>query len=80
MVSPNLKRSRRSHVDRFIFTPTKTTPVTVYYLLYFDETASYQIVAKSSIKTFHDNGFATVLVRNKRINGKISLNGTSFLY
>ncbi|CAF1450177.1 unnamed protein product [Rotaria sordida] len=64
--------NRRKRVPHTIFTPTQSSNViSNYCLLYFIETESYQIAARSSIKKFDEKGFAKVLIRNKFFQGKI---------
>jgi hypothetical protein len=69
--------SKRKKFPRTVFTPTQRASATVekYYLLFFDATESYQIVARSSIKKFDNEGFATLAIRNKLLKGKIILEG-----
>ncbi|CAF3733872.1 unnamed protein product [Rotaria sp. Silwood1] len=64
--------NRRKRLPRTVFTPTQSSNViSNYYLLYFIETESYQIAARSSIKKFDEKGFAQVIIRNKLFQGKI---------
>ncbi|CAF1624995.1 unnamed protein product [Rotaria magnacalcarata] len=66
--------SRRKRVARTVFTPTQTaTIISNYYLLHFIETESYQIAARSSIKKFDKEGFATLQIRRKMLQAKIIL-------
>ena len=46
-----------------------------YYLLFFNETESYQIVARSSIKKIDDQGSAAINIRNKLLKGLIIVSG-----
>ncbi|CAM4864583.1 unnamed protein product [Rotaria socialis] len=69
--------SRRKRVARTVFTPTQTaTIISNYYLLHFIETESYQIAARSSIKKFDKEGFATLQIRRKMLQAKIILAGS----
>ena len=64
--------NRRKRIARIVFTPTEASNATPsHYLVYFIETESYQIVARSSIKQIDDNGCATILIRHKMLQGKI---------
>ncbi|CAF4068844.1 unnamed protein product [Adineta steineri] len=67
--------SQRKHIARKIYTPTQQPSATIakYYLLFFNETETYQIVAKSSIKCVDDHGIATITINKKQIKGKIIL-------
>jgi hypothetical protein len=78
--STNNIKGRRKPVPRAIFTPTQRASATIakYYLLFFEETESYQIVAQSSIKKIDDAGSATLAIRNKILKGKIILAGDPF--
>jgi hypothetical protein len=71
---------RRKPIPKHIFTPTQgtTTRVANHYLLYFNETESYQIVARSSIKKLDKEGSAMLIIRNKLVKGKVIISG-SFL-
>lgn len=81
MDSPvNITQSRRKTIPRVIYTPTQRRSATVvkYYLLFFDETESYQIVSQSSIKTIDNTGSVTIAIRNKICKGKIIFRGNLF--
>ncbi|CAF3819288.1 unnamed protein product [Adineta steineri] len=67
--------SQRKHIPRKIYTPTQKSSATIakYYLLFFNETETYQIVAKSSIKCVDDHGIATITIDKKQIKGKTIL-------
>ncbi len=81
MNSTNIEE-RRKHIPRTMFSPSQQPSATnpKYYLLFFNETETYQIVAKSSIKCIDDQGLATITIRNKQLKGKIILTGDFFKF
>lgn len=70
--------ARRQTRPRQAYTPTQRTPPPTYYLLFFDLTESYQIVARSSLKTIDDN-VATIMIHNKSVTTNVVHRGM-FLY
>ncbi|CAF3310468.1 unnamed protein product [Rotaria socialis] len=62
--------SHRQTFPSRVFTPTQHTPPSTHYLLLFEETNSYQIVARSSHKNINDD-VAFILIRNKLLQAKI---------
>jgi len=74
--STNIVEGRRKPIPKRIFTPTRVSAIMAnHYLLFFDETESYQIVARSSIKKIDNEGSATLIIRNKLMKGKVVLSG-----
>ncbi|CAF1206912.1 unnamed protein product [Rotaria magnacalcarata] len=72
--------SRRQTFPRRVFTPTQHTPPSTHYLLLFEETNSYQIVARSSLKNINDD-VTFILIRNKLLQAKIVFHGLlSYLF
>ncbi|CAF2053357.1 unnamed protein product [Rotaria magnacalcarata] len=67
--------SRRQTFPRRVFTPTQHTPPSTHYLLLFEETNSYQIVARSSLKNINDD-VTFILIRNKLLQAKIVFHGS----
>ncbi|CAF5198684.1 unnamed protein product, partial [Rotaria magnacalcarata] len=56
------------------------TPPSTHYLLLFEETNSYQIVARSSLKNINDD-VTFILIRNKLLQAKIVFHGLlSYLF
>ncbi|CAF1524702.1 unnamed protein product, partial [Didymodactylos carnosus] len=72
MSSIRAQRNRRAPNN---FTPTQKTPPPPYYLLYFDNTESYMITARTSLKQIVDN-YATVLIKNKQTDAEIIARGS----
>ncbi|CAF3543942.1 unnamed protein product [Rotaria socialis] len=62
--------SHRQTFPRRVFTPTQHTPPSTHYLLLFEETNSYQIVTRSSLKNINDD-VTFILIRNKLLQAKI---------
>lgn len=64
---------RRNPIPKHLFTPTQdsTNRVPTHYLLFFDDTESYQIVGRSSIKKIENDGSAIIKIRQKSIKGRI---------
>ncbi|CAF4369159.1 unnamed protein product, partial [Rotaria magnacalcarata] len=60
---------------RRVFTPTQRTPQPSHYLLLFEDTDSYQIVARSSVKQINDN-VVTIIIRNKLVKTKAVCQGS----
>ena len=72
--------SRRQTFPCRVFTPTQHTPPSTHYLLLFEETNSYQIVAQSSLKNINDD-VTFILIRNKLLQAKIVFHGLlSYLF
>jgi hypothetical protein len=78
--SINTGKGKRKQFPRTVFTPTQRASATIakYYLLFFNATESYQVVARSSIKTIDDEGFAIIAIRNKLLKGKVIFKGDLF--
>ncbi|CAF4859002.1 unnamed protein product [Rotaria socialis] len=55
--------SHRQTFPRRVFTPTQHTPPSTHYLLLFEETNSYQIVTRSSLKNINDD-VTFILIRS----------------
>ena len=66
--------ARRPVVPRRVFTPTQRTPPPSHFLLLFENTNSYQIVARSSLKQT-DGDTVSLLVRNKLVEAKAVFHG-----
>ncbi|CAF3459404.1 unnamed protein product [Rotaria socialis] len=62
--------SHRQTFPRRVFTPTQHTPSLTHYLLLCEETNSYQIVARSSLKNINDD-VTFILIHNKILQAKI---------
>ncbi|CAF1174122.1 unnamed protein product [Rotaria magnacalcarata] len=62
--------SRRQTFSRRVFTPKQHTPPSTHCLPLFEETNSYQIVARSSLKNINDD-VTFILIRNKLLPAKI---------
>ncbi|CAF2058639.1 unnamed protein product [Rotaria magnacalcarata] len=56
--------SRRQTFLRRVFTPTQHTPSSTHYLLLFEQTNSYEILARSSLKNINDD-VTFILIHNK---------------
>ncbi|CAF3394515.1 unnamed protein product [Rotaria socialis] len=66
---------RRQVLPRQVFTPTQHTPPASHYLIVFENTNSYQIAARSSLKKI--NGADVLLmVRNKLVKAKLIHSGS----
>ncbi|CAF5187923.1 unnamed protein product, partial [Rotaria magnacalcarata] len=61
--------SRRQVLPRHVFTPTQGTPPPSHYLLFFEDTNSYQIVARSSLKKINGD-VVFIMIRNKLVKTK----------
>ncbi|CAF4699802.1 unnamed protein product [Rotaria socialis] len=66
--------SHRQTFPSRVFTPTQHTPPSTHYLLLFEETNSYQIFARSSLKNINDD-VTFILIRNKLLQFKIVFHG-----
>ncbi|CAF4154536.1 unnamed protein product [Rotaria socialis] len=72
--------SHRQTFPSRVFTPTQHTPPSTHYLLLFEETNSYQIFARSSLKNINDD-VTFILIRNKLLQFKIVFHGLlSYLF
>ncbi|CAF1542897.1 unnamed protein product [Rotaria magnacalcarata] len=72
--------SRRQTFLRRVFTPTQHTPSSTHYLLLFEQTNSYQILARSSLKSINDD-VTFILIHNKLLQAKIVFHGLlSYLF
>ncbi|CAF4176527.1 unnamed protein product [Rotaria sp. Silwood2] len=67
--------SRRQVVPRHVFTPTQRTPPPSHYLLVFEDTNSYQIAARSSIKQITGD-VVSIMIRNKLVKAKAVCHGS----
>ncbi|CAM4985710.1 unnamed protein product [Rotaria socialis] len=67
--------TRRQVVPRQIYTPTQTTPPPSHYLIVFQDTDSYQIVARSSVKQVQGD-YAFITIHHKLIKAKIIHQGS----
>ncbi|CAM4783909.1 unnamed protein product [Rotaria magnacalcarata] len=65
----------RQVVPRQIYTPTQTTPPPSHYLIVFQDTNSYQIVARSSVKQVQGD-YAFITIHHKLIKAKIIHQGS----
>ena len=66
--------ARRPVVPRRVFTPTQRTPPPSHFLLLFENTNSYQIVARSSVK-HTDGDTVSLLIRNKLVEARAVFHG-----
>ncbi|CAF1604877.1 unnamed protein product, partial [Didymodactylos carnosus] len=66
--------TQRPRTVRTVYTPTQHVPPPSHYLLYFNETESYMISAKTSIKRIVEDT-ATVIIKKKQIEAKIVTKG-----
>ncbi|CAF2094996.1 unnamed protein product, partial [Rotaria magnacalcarata] len=67
--------SRRQVLPRQVFTPTQGTPPPSHYLLFFEDTNSYQIVARSSLKKINGD-VVFIMIRNKLVKTKSAYHGS----
>ncbi|CAF4859185.1 unnamed protein product [Rotaria sp. Silwood1] len=67
--------SRRQVIPRHVFTPTQRTPPPSHYLLVFEDTNSYQIAARSSIKQITGD-VVSIMIRNKLVKAKAVCHGS----
>ena len=76
----NNDEGKRKRIPHAVFTLTQRPPATInkHYLISFDVTVLYQIVARSSIKKIDSEGFAVICIHNKLRKGKIILEGGLF--
>ncbi len=61
--------TRRQVIPRRVFTPTQRTPPPSHYLLVFEDTNSYQIAARSSLKQI-DGDVVFIMIRSKLVKAK----------
>ncbi|CAF2091361.1 unnamed protein product, partial [Rotaria magnacalcarata] len=67
--------SRRQVLPRQVFTPTQGTPPPSHYLLFFEDTNSYQIAARSSLKKINGD-VVFIMIRNKLVKTKSAYHGS----
>ena len=70
--------ARRQVFARQVFTPTQRTPPPSHYLLVFEDTNSYQIVARSSLKQINGDD-VSIMIRNKLVKAKSVYYGTVYI-
>ncbi|CAF1640936.1 unnamed protein product [Rotaria magnacalcarata] len=68
-------RDKRSQNPRKIFSPsTPSTPLPSHYLIYMEDTLSYSIVGRTSIKKIQGK-MATLIINKKKLIGEIVIAG-----
>lgn len=67
--------TRRQILAPQVFTPTQSTPPPSHYLVVFEDTNSYQIAARSSLKKIDGND-VVLMVRNKLLKAKMVHHGS----
>ncbi|CAF1109136.1 unnamed protein product [Rotaria sordida] len=71
-----LVRDKRSQNPRKVFSPTTTSvPLPTNYLIYMEDTVSYSIVGRASIKKIQDK-MATLTINKKKLVGEIVVAGS----
>ena len=70
-----LVRDKRLQNPRKVFSPTTASVLLLtHYLIYIEETVSYLIVGRTSIKNIQGK-MASLIINKKRITGKIVVSG-----
>lgn len=68
-------RDKRSQNPRKVFSPsTASVPLPTHYLIYMDDTVSYSIVGRTSIKKVQGK-MATLIINKKKLIGEIVVSG-----
>lgn len=73
-----LARDKRSQNPRKVFSPTTASiPLPSHYLIYMEDTVSFLIVARTSIKNIQGK-MASLIINKKKLAGKIIVSGNYF--
>ena len=74
-----LVRDKRSQNPRKVFSPTTASVLLLtHYLIYIEETVSYLIIGRTSIKNIQGK-MESLIINKKRITGKIVVSGNYLL-